>query len=219
MELLWLLLIPVFAVLNRLRGTGQIGSFKKEVTLFSKTFDIKMNGAILYGLVFGAYFVAAIGAYWAFFLGFALFMIGESFGWGKWVGTLCYTDEERRNHPYDYEDQDGHKFPYIHHIANLIVDERINYKEYCKVALSIRGWIWFAPILFALSTFASLSFVVAFILSAVLGCGFVVACLVGRDIKFTRKYGIFSFAKGWENQEWVYGAIQGLIFAITGMLI
>jgi hypothetical protein len=75
------------------------------------------------------------------FIALSLYILGESMGWGKWVGYLT-ADEA----PENYDDLEGYDFPYIHKTANLIVKERKNYKLYCQVALAIRGFYWWTPL-------------------------------------------------------------------------
>lgn len=62
-------------------------------------------------------------------------------GFGKWVGALCYP-ENKTDLQKEYDDLEGYNFPYIHKIANSIVNERKDFFKYCNVALFIRGLIW-----------------------------------------------------------------------------
>lgn len=48
---------------------------------------------------------------------------------------------------------------------------------------------------------------------------YVVACWLGKKMDFSRKYGILHLSRGWENQEVVYGILQGMVIAITIVVI
>lgn len=71
-------------ILNMERITGNIFS--------NSIFNI--TGTIIYalylGLLFGSITEWYIGA-----LTSIGFLIGESFGWGKWVGSLCYPETKK----------------------------------------------------------------------------------------------------------------------------
>ena len=71
------------AALNRLRGTGLLYSFGKI-----KNVEIKIVWNHIYALYLGLLFgLVTMSPVIGFFV-FIGYMIGESKGWGEWVGTL-----------------------------------------------------------------------------------------------------------------------------------
>ena len=184
----------MFLILNRLRGTEG---------LWSKIIGLLL--ALVVQIAFGNHYVAiAVG------LGY---IIGESLGWGEWVGNLSVHksdvgvlgDEGKNNG--------------IQWLASKIVpDYTTNYINYCRVALTIRGFYWWLP---TLSPLYFVGFEPLFLLGCItfLSVGFPLACELGyRTSKMFEfnKYG-FSVVGGWEHQEVWYGLMQDLIF--VGILL
>lgn len=191
-------------ILNRLRGTGDVFTFSK----------FKITGSMIYALyIFGLVFI--FSTYYYAILASILFLIGESFAFGKWVGFLVDYDNE---HTPEYDSKVGKSFPYIHYMANSIVKEKDNYKLYCQVALAIRGFIWWTPLLLLLGQINALSWYQVIINSIILAIGFPFACYVGRNWTFEYKSKYFFTKQGWENQEIVYGAIQFLCVTFSIVL-
>ena len=194
------------AILNRLRGTGdvfKIGSFR-------------VTGIMLYALYLMV--VVTTLSEWYYGLAFVvLFVAGESYSWGKWIGYLVDYEDE---HSPEYDSKVGKSFPYIHYIANAIVSERMNYKRYCQVALAIRGFVWFAPMYAVLGVAGVINWIEVAVISIVLAVGFPIAAYIGRNWKLNKKFGILEFKRGWENQEVVYGLIQGVClgYVIIGVV-
>lgn len=60
------------------------------------------------------------------------------------------------------------------------------------------------------SIFGIVSVLEAVTITVALGIGFPVACWLGKKMDFSRKYGILHLSRGWENQELVYGVMQGI---------
>ena len=199
-------MIVLEAILNRLRGTG-------DVILVG---NFRVTGIMLYALYL--MIVVSLVAEWYYALAFGvLFIAGESYAWGKWIGFL--VDYENKHEP-EYDSKVGKGFPYIHYISNYIVDERIDYKRYCQTALAIRGLVWFAP-MYALLGYAGLiSFIEVVSISMVLAIGFPVACYIGRRWNYNNKICVLEFKRGWENQEVVYGVIQGIVlwYVVLGVM-
>ena len=184
------------SILNRLRGTGdvlRVGSFR-------------VTGIMLYALYL--MIVVSLVPEWYYGLAFVvLFVAGESYAWGKWIGYLVDYEDE---HSPEYDSKVGKSFPYIHYIANAIVSERVNYKKYCQVALAIRGFVWFAPMYAVLGYAGLINWIEVAVISIVLAVGFPIAAYAGRNWDYNAKFGVLEFKRGWENQEVVYGLIQGL---------
>lgn len=184
------------SVLNRLRGTGDV----------LRVGNFRVTGIMLYALYL--MIVVSLVTEWYYGLAFVvLFVAGESYAWGKWIGYLVDYEDE---HSPEYNSKVGKSFPYIHYIANAIVSERVNYKKYCQVALALRGFVWFAP-MYAVLWYAELiNLIEVAVISIVLAVGFPVAAYAGRNWDYNAKFGVLEFKRGWENQEIVYGLIQGI---------
>lgn len=199
-------MIVLEAILNRLRGIGDV----------LRVGNFRVTGIMLYALYLMV--VVTMISEWYYALAFGvLFIAGESYAWGKWIGFL--VDYENKHEP-EYDSKVGKGFPYIHYIANYIVDERIDYKRYCQVALAIRGLVWWLPLYLLFAFIGFISYVEAMLLGIAVGVGFPVAAYVGRNWDYNNKIGVLEFKRGWENQEIVYGAIQGLClwYVIMGVI-
>jgi len=97
-------------------------------------------------------------------------------------------------------------------LASKVIDPSKDWINYCRVALTIRGFYWWLP------TLSPLCFV-GFNPYVLLGCiaflsvGFPIACELGyyfRDKISFEKYGL-EFRGGWELQEGFYGLMQDLV--------
>ena len=212
------------AILNRFRGTGVIKHFG-TLNIKDKKVDIKFNGNHLYGL----YLALVIGLVamnaWLGLAVLVAYLVGEAKGWGEWVGSLTRVEPWTEEHLQgDYNDDEGKKFPFIHQIANSVIKEQIDgtfeqranqYKKYATLALMIRGIYWWLPVYLVMAAFGVISWYVAVVAGVGLGLMFPLACELGRRWKFERVYDLkfikLSFSRGWENQEIVYGAMQGLV--------
>ena len=94
-------------ILNRWRGTGDIFNVYKFRVTGTMIYAIYL--ALLFGLVTGSVIIGVVTL-----IGF---LAGESFGFGKWVGTLV-TDEPK-DLEVEYLDKEGYGFPYIHYMASI----------------------------------------------------------------------------------------------------
>ena len=142
----------------------------------------------------------------------ALYILGESYAWGKWVGYITADPGEIANEEYDNDD--GRSFPFIHFIANFIIDQKVNYTAYCYTALGVRGLFWWVPLYTILGYFVGEADV-GLITGIIVGLLFPIAAwLGGRVLTFKFEYPrIKLFCRGgWERQELVYGLFQGLSF-------
>ena len=182
-------------LLNRWRGTGVIFS----ISIFNITGT--MIYALYLGLLFGLLTTWYIGA-----LTSIGFLIGESFGWGKWVGSLCYP--ENTNLQKEYEDKEGYKFPFIHYLANFIIKEKVSYFKYCNLALYFRGMIWGLCLYQSLVLFDYISYLEYIIISIMYGIGFPLSCYLSRKKSFNYKSKFISIVGKWETQEIYYGFIH-----------
>lgn len=186
----------MFIILNRLRGTEG---------LWSKIIGLLL--ALVTLIAFHNTYVAlAVG------LGY---IIGESFGWGLWVGTLTV---QRLNGYALHDEGEGDNNGIAWLASHIVKPTQENWLNYCRVALTIRGLYWWIP------TLAPLYFV-GFNPLVLLGCilflsvGFPIACEIGyRTSKLFsfEKYG-FSVSGGWEHQEIWYGLMQDLVLITLGV--
>lgn len=185
----------LISFLNRWRGTGNIFSISK----------INITGTMIYALYLGLLF-GLITEWYIGILVIAGFILGESFGWGKWVGSLCYP--ENTNLEKEYQDKEGYKFPYIHYIANFIIKEKENYFAYCNLALGIRGFIWAICLYLPLVLFSYISYLEYIVISIIWGIGFPLACYLSRKKSFNYKNIFISIVGKWETQEVYYGFVH-----------
>ena len=209
---------------NRLRGTGVIKHFG-TLKMFNKEIEIKFVGNHLYGLWIALVLGVATMNAWLGLSVFVAYLIGEAKGWGEWVGSLTRHepwDEQMLQHC--YKDTEGKTFPFIYQISNFFIKEKIDgtFEEQCKqyrkhatLALILRGMYWWLPVYLVLAAFGVIGWDIAVMAGIGLGIAFPIAAEIGRHWKFTRTYDLkfieLSFSQGWENQEVVYGAFQGIV--------
>ena len=217
-------MVIIEALLNRLRGTGVIKHFG-TFNIGSNKVSISFNGNHMYGLWIAIVIGTITTNIWLGLSVFIAYLIGESKGWGEWVGSLT------RHEPWDdymlqhcYNDDEGKTFPFIYQITNFFIKEKIDgtFEEQCKqyrkhatLALMLRGMYWWLPMYLIIAAFGVISWYMAVIAGVGLGLMFPVAAELGRRWKFERVYDLkfikLSFSQGWENQEVVYGAMQGVV--------
>ena len=186
-------------ILNRWRGTGDIFNIYK----------LRVTGTMIYAI----YLALLFGLVTEWYIGILVligFLIGESFGWGKWVGALCYP-EAKTDLQKEYEDKEGYNFPFIHYLANFIIKEKENFFKYCNLALGIRGMIWALCLYLALVLFNYISYLEYIIISIMYGIGFPLSCYLSRKKSFNYKSKFISIVGKWETQEIYYGAIHMIV--------
>jgi len=217
-------------LLNRLRGTGVIKHFctlrVDEMKMWKLTIPkIEVEVNLVWNHVYGLYLALVFGLLamnvWAGLAVLVAYLVGESKGWGEWVGALTRwetKDEEWLQRQYD--DEEGVGFPYIHQIANAIVKEQIEgtleeklkqYHRYATLALTLRGMFWWGLVYGVMALFGVISGLAALVATVVLGIGFPIACELGKRWDYNKKFGILHLSRGWENQEVIYGLMQGLV--------
>lgn len=215
-------MIIIESLLNRLRGTGLLYSFG-VLSIFKWKLEIKIVWNHIYGLYLGllvGYFANSITAG---ILAFILYIVGESKGWGEWVGALTryegYNEEWLEE---QYQDKEGKTFPYIHQITSIFKPERIpmesyevnikQYLDYASLALVFRGIYWWMPIYLLMAYYDITNWWTAIVAGLLLGYVFPIAYSLGKSINLNGNIGIINYSRGWENQELVYGVFQGIIF-------
>jgi len=184
-----LILFPLPIILNRWRGTGLI--------------FYKITGVQIYSFYIGL-LVGFLSTYYYGLLAGCLFLFGESFAWGTWVSYLCYPS----NHAKEYDSKIGRNFPYIHYIANSIISQFKNYKDYCRVALTIRGFIWWTPLVVLFGCINLIDWYMAILDVFILSIGFPLACELAKYWNFEYQSKYLSIIGNWEKQEIIYGLIQ-----------
>ncbi len=207
-----ILLLPLPILLNRWRGTGAIvtiGKFRLIGNIIYALYIASIVGCA-YALTFGGWISVGYGL-----LGGILYILGESFAWGKWVGWLTNYDGVGKP---DYDNDDGRSFPYIHYIAQAIVKQENDYTTYCEIALAIRGLFWWLPLLVLLGTIDLISWYQVAFSSIFLAVGFPVACYLGTLLKVEYKSKYLNMSRGWENQELVYGFFHWIAINLALMI-
>lgn len=134
------------------------------------------------------------------------YVLGECFGWGLWVGTLT----EKRELGFLLVDEGEGRNNGIEWIASHIIKPtQENWLEYCRLALTIRGFYWWLPTLLPLY-FVGISLDTLFIAISLLAIGFPIACEIGY---YTSKLWNFKFMDGGsEHSEIWYGLMQDIVF-------
>lgn len=185
MELLKLLLIPLYAVFNRIRGTtgsgGVIGGVLTGIIVFIFT-----NNPIASGVVALLYFT------------------GEMVGWGRWLKTVPHWGDRSYQETY-MANREKDRGKVIHAIADAIVKEETDFTAYAKIALFIRGVYWWAPISIAMVAFGISNPVLAAIAVLIAGLAF--------PFSYNLSYKLFK-EKYWGYGERIYGAFHGIILIL-----
>lgn len=177
----------MFTILNRFpRGMYGIGA--------------KFNGVVL-GLL--AYFVFH-NPYVAMALAIG-YVLGESFGWGLWIGTLT----EQRELGYLLKDEGEGRNNGIELVTTKFINPtQATWIKYCRLALSIRGLYWWIPTLAPLY-FVGIGFNSLLLVIVLLSIGFPIACEIGYYT--TTKFNFKHMGSGWEHQEVWYGLMQDIV--------
>lgn len=206
------LMLPLPVLLNRWRGTGAIVTVGKFRLIGNIIYALYIAGIVgcAYALTFGGWISTVYGL-----LGGILYILGESFAWGKWVGWLTNYDGVGKP---DYNNDDGRSFPYIHYIAQAVVKQENDYTTYCEVALAIRGLFWWLPLLVLLGIIDLISWYQVAFSSIFLAVGFPVACYLGTLLKVEYKSKYLNLSQGWENQEVFYGLFHWIGIALVILL-
>ena len=182
-------------ILNRWRGTGDIFYISK----------FAITGTMIYALYIGLLF-GLLSTWYIGLLSIALFLLGESFGLGKWVGYLTYS--ENYNKEQFENNKAGSKFPFIHQTANYFINQSNPYK-YSVLALSIRGLYWWLPLYLLFAYIGLINYIESIIIGVLLGVGFPSACILSRRFSFTFKHKYLVCTDNWHRQELIYGMFQG----------
>lgn len=185
--------------LNRLRGTNSI---------WSKIIGLFLIG--LFSIFINIWAAVAVGV---------LYVLGESMGWGKWIGGIMHQNTGPAT-PEELADLEGRDNG-IHFIANTIISETKNYYDYCIIALSLRGFYWFGLMFLPLVIGGFLSFPLYLVFSILLGIAFPISIELGRwsKDKFTIDTKYFKVMGHWEHSEIWYGLFQDIVLITILLLI
>ncbi len=183
--------IIVFILMNRVRGSG--GKTLGEYWGFESSYSGSLYASILFSFI--CYSVS--NSFLVAILSLLFYKVGESPGWGKWIGQMHGgipnpdNDEGKRNG--------------IHWLSNLLFDEVKHTKKYAAVALVLRGMFWFL-----------LAYLPMFLLG-VISPSVYISLVVGSGLAFPVSF-YASYILGdrhyWERGETIYGALQGIIFIL-----
>jgi len=188
-EIMILALIPLFAVVNRVRGSFGAGGV--------------VGGAVMGGVVLALSLNPVVAGVCAL-----LYVAGESVGWGRWIKAIGRSHDGVAQFDYmdNYREKDRGKF--IHNLANKVVKESKDYVSYAWVALWIRAAIWFPPIFIALALAGIVHPITAALCAGFTVAMFPVSYSVARQI---------SKNGWWGRGEIIYGACQGAALALSFM--
>lgn len=194
-------IILLSLVANRIRGSSQDSIYDYW------GIPIPGSGAVVAAFIFSVictttffqlYYDGAASVF--LFVCCALFYkLGESFGWGKWIGQLGGGRPDSRN--------DEGKNIGIHQLANFIFDEYQYTKSYAATALLFRGCLWFLLAYSPLRAADAISWLDYFLLTTLSGVSFPLAFYLSSKAKVDHHY--------WERGETIYGALQGLVFCLV----
>jgi len=189
-ELILLLFPFVAAITNR---------FPRGILSFGPFIVGPLLGGMLY-LATGSWMLGAVFV--------ALYLIGESFGWGKWLNaiSLKMTLEEYNQSMWIKRD-DGQNIG-VHQLADLIAGEKKNYKRYANVALFFRGIVWWGPFFGAMAIMGYATAIYAVIATLIAGIAFPLS--YNLTYKFEQK---LPFKAYWTQGELLYGFIFGSLIA------
>lgn len=216
-------------ILNRLRGTGVIKHFGTirvdeikicKITVPKIEVEVKLVWNHVYGLYLASVFGLLAMNVWCGLAVLVAYLVGESKGWGEWVGALTrWESKDEKWLEKQYKDNEGVGFPYIHQIANSVIKEQVEgtleeklkqYNKYATLALTLRGVYWWSLVYGVIAWFGLINLYEYAAIVTVLGIGFPIACEIGKMITRNGTKWIINYSRGWENQELVYGFIQGI---------
>jgi len=143
------------------------------------------------------------------------YLMGESWGWGKWIGGIISHGEHT-----EFDKKQGNENG-IHWIANQCFDERKSYLNYCRFALALRGIWWWFPCLLPLLIFGAMGVwywaIVKFIIAMVVfGLGFPLSVEISRLWNLRKNK--YDGNVVWAEAEVLYGGLHGLLIALMLLL-
>jgi hypothetical protein len=199
--LLLIVFVPLFAAINRIRGSD----IRIERHIRSAT------GVLLGGIMIGwsgDWIVSwPMHGTWVFGLAAAVgYVVGENWGWGKWIGSIIHPDADPQ-----FAKRQGYDNG-IHQVANTFINERKHYLGYCRLALMLRGIWWWSPVFVPFYLFGCFgNWETGAIKLAVgviaLGIGFPLSVEASRRWNLRRR--AYNGNLVWAEAEVFYGAMHG----------
>ena len=186
----------MFIILNRLRGTW---------SWMAKVVGIVI-GVLDYLVILDVY-VAVVSA--------IMYVFGESFGWGKWIGGVYRQNVTATNAQLlDLEGRNNG----AHWLADKIYPEVENYYKYCYTALTLRGMLWFGLTLLPLCVGGYIPITDYTISVLFLGAGFPISIRLGAYTETL--FSLPDMDGFWEQAEVWYGMMQDvvLIFLLFNLI-
>lgn len=140
----------------------------------------------------------------------AIYMLGESYGYGAWVGGLVEEDRQYAYITNRYQ-KEGGKYTGIQWLATMICPPTSfdKWLEHCRIALFIRSFYWWFPF-YSMFLFFDVDFDKIITASLILSFAFPLACDLGRYT--ARKWNFKFMTGGWEHGEVIFGAVQIIVF-------
>ena len=138
------------------------------------------------------------------------YILGESFGWGKWLSVVprwddSYYTQKQYNESGLVERKDG-KSNGVHWLASKVAKETEDFRKYSKAALAIRGFYWYAPIFAALAILGVTPIWLAIVLSVAVG--------LLMPVSYYLAYLVFGEGY-WPGGEHIFGVVQGIALALA----
>ena len=185
MYFFWALTTIGFAVANRLRGT--------------KNYLVAVPCLFLAALVL----LASSGNWIAAGVTGLAYLLGENWGWTKWLHGLKFDMTQKQYNAKWLLDDTG-KTNGTFWLAEMVADERKDYKTHVVAGAFFRGLYWWVPVMVSLAWFGLVSWWLGAMLSLLLALAFPVAYYIG----FRVKVGDYGYL---QKSEVIYGAFYGLV--------
>lgn len=179
----------IYLIWNRVRGTTGKGGIIGGVLTAGILFFLTSNSiaSILAGI---------------------FYIIGESWGWGKWLITVPHWGDSSWQKTFNETllSRDDGKNNGIHFIADAVFPQEKKFASYAKFALILRGLWWWVPIFITLYAFS---------LTSIIGV-LVGSLLVSIPFPFLYRFAYDKLDTDfWPWGEYLYGFFQGLALMIV----
>ena len=186
------MLIPVMGLLNRIRG----GMLKSWVS----------GGAWIAAVGLGLMVFVLTGNVWASLLMVPAFILGENFGWTKYINTVPGVLTQRAyNTKWANVDTDFVSYPWDR-VASMFVDPRESYERHTNIGMALRGAVFIGPCMGVLCGFGLMPMWYAI-------PGLVVGS-VAFPMTYKWAYGMTMFSWRYlQKAETMYGLVFGAIMA------
>lgn len=198
----------VMPALNRARGGDH-----KYFNVLSLSFSASLIIAFMIGHIVwvrsgadvcpGAFYLAA----------FSLYMLGENWGWGKWVGGIVtYHHAGEKAAAWAIENNSDDTL-WIHSVVSRMLNPAADPLNYCLAALFLRGLYWWLP-LFSFFAYVDPGRWTAYVFAMIaMAAAFPVSVYYSNrfDFEFMIEDAMTPTERYWANGEFLYGWLQGII--------